>query len=158
MSSLSVYELLSSLEKKINSLTSLIYKQTQRVPKSVYHSGGQGNLSYNYKEQVHQLFDNEGIYGFLEEDIGECNLVFQNLKEEIQQSLLVEEKKNEYANEKELSMEKRQAKEHHMLIRMENVLVGIDRFSFPIDCVTVGMEAEQQVSFIGTPSTATSQA
>ena len=80
------------------------------------------------------------------------------MKEEIQKSLLVEEKKNEYANEKELSMEKRQAKEHHMLIRMENFLVGIDRFSFPIDCVTVGMEAEQQVSFIGTPSTATSQA
>ena len=40
---------------------------------------------------------------------------------------------------------------------MENVLVGIDKFSFPIDCVTVDMEEEQQVSFIGTPSTTTSE-
>ena len=55
-------------------------------------------------------------------------------------------------------MEKRQAEEHHPLIRIEKVLVGIDRFSFPISCVTVGMEEEQQVSFIGTPSTSISQA
>ena len=83
--------------------------------------------------------------------------MFHNLKEEIQQPPLFEEKKNEYANEKELSMEKRQTEEHHPLIIMENVLVRIHKFSFPIDCVTVDMEEEQQVSFIGTPSTTTSQ-
>ena len=55
-------------------------------------------------------------------------------------------------------MENRQADEHHSLIKMENVLVRIDIFSFPIDCVTMGMEDEQQVPFIGTPSTAISQA
>ena len=55
-------------------------------------------------------------------------------------------------------MENRQAEKHYPLIIMENVLVGIDIFSFPIDCVIVGMEDEQQVSFIGTPSTATSEA
>ena len=41
---------------------------------------------------------------------------------------------------------------------MENVFVGIDRFSFPIDCLIVGKENEQQVSFIGTPSTTTCEA
>ena len=55
-------------------------------------------------------------------------------------------------------MEKRQVEEHHSLIIMENILVGVDRLNFPIDCMTVSMEKEQQVSFIGTPSTATSQA
>ena len=59
---------------------------------------------------------------------------------------------------KKLLMEKRQAEEHHFLIRMENVLVRIDKFSFPIECVTMGMEEDQQVSFIGTHSTATSKA
>ena len=89
MNSLSVDEHLSTLEKKIDALTSLIDQQTQRVPKYVNHSGGQGNSSYNYKEQVQQLYDNEGIYALLKQDIRECNLVFQNLKEEIQEPLLV---------------------------------------------------------------------
>ena len=44
-------------------------------------------------------------------------------------------------------MENRKAEEHHPLIRMENVLIGIDRFSFPTDRVTMGMEEEKQVSF-----------
>ena len=80
------------------------------------------------------------------------------MKEEIQEPLLVEKKEDKSATEEELSMEKRQVEEHHPPIRMENVLVGIDIFNFPIDCVTVGMEEKQQVWFIGTPSTATSQA
>ena len=41
---------------------------------------------------------------------------------------------------------------------MKNVLVGIDKFSFPIDCVIESMEEKQQVTFIGRPSTAISQA
>ena len=71
---------------------------------------------------------------------------------------MVEGKKNEYANEKELPKEKRQAEEHHPLIKIENVLVGIHKFSLPTDYVIMGMEEEQQVSFIGIPSTTTSQA
>ena len=37
-------------------------------------------------------------------------------------------------------------------------MVGIDKFNFPIDFVTLGMEEDQQVSSIGTPSNATSEA
>ena len=46
----------------------------------------------------------------------------------------------------------------HPQITIENVLVGIDKFNFPIDFVTLGMEEDQQVSSIGRPSIATSQA
>ena len=105
MNSLSVDECLSALEKKINGLTSLI--DQQRASKSINHSGGQGNSSYNYKEQVQQLSDKEGIYALLNMDIRECNLVFQNLKKKIQKPLLVEEKEDKYVTEEELSMEKR---------------------------------------------------
>ena len=102
MNSLSIDKRLSALEKKIEALTSLIDQQTQRAPKSVNHSGGKGKSSYSYKEQVQQLYDNEGIYALLEKDLKECNLVFQNLKEEIQEPTSVELKKNEYVNEVEL--------------------------------------------------------
>ena len=55
-------------------------------------------------------------------------------------------------------MEKRQVEEHHLRTTIENVLVGIDKLNFPIDFVNFGMEENQQVSSIGTPSNATSQA
>ena len=113
MNSLSVDKNLSALEKKIEALTSLIDQQTQRAPKFVNHNGGRGNSSYNYKEQVHQLPDNEGIYALLEKDIRECNLVFQHMKEEIQEPTLVKEKNNEYANEVEPTMEMRKGKKQH---------------------------------------------
>ena len=110
------------------------------------------------RNKSRNFFDNEGIYALLEKDIKECNLVFQNLKVEIQEPTLVEEKKNDCANEEVQSVEKRQAKEHHPRIIIENVLVGIDKYNFPINRVTVGMEEEQQMPSRGTLSIATSQA
>ena len=37
---------------------------------------------------------------------------------------------------------------------MENVLVGVKDFYFPIESLTFGMEEDQQVSFIKRPSIA----
>ena len=71
---------------------------------------------------------------------------------------MVEEKNNELANEEELLVKKRQVEEHHQQTTIESVLVRIDKFNFPIDFVTLGMEEDQQVSSIGRPSNATSQA
>ena len=67
MNNLSVDELLSALEKKIDVLIDLI--DQQRAPKFVNHGGGQGKSSYNYKKQVKQLSDKEGIYALLEKNI-----------------------------------------------------------------------------------------
>ena len=55
-------------------------------------------------------------------------------------------------------MEKRQVEEQHPWKTIENVLVGINKFNFPIDFFTLGMDKDQQVSSIGTPSNAISQA
>ena len=80
-------------------------------------------------------------------------LIFE---EEIQDLTLVEEIKNELANEEELLVENRQVEEQHPMITIENVSVGIDKFNFPIDFFTLGMEEDQQASSIGRPSNATS--
>ena len=48
-----------------------------------------------------------------DEDIRECNFMPLIFKEEIQEPTLVEEKKNELANEEELLVEKRQVEEYH---------------------------------------------
>ena len=88
----------------------------------------------------------------------ECNFMPLSFKEEIQEPTLVEEKNNELANEEEQLVEKRQVEKHHPRTTIENVLVVIDKFNFPIDFVTLGMEKDQQLSSIGTPSNATSQA
>ena len=55
-------------------------------------------------------------------------------------------------------MEKRQVEEHLMRTTIENVFVGIDKFNFPIDFVTMGMEEDQQGSSIGITSNVISQA
>ena len=77
-----------------------------------------------------------------DEDIRECNFVPLSFKEEIQEPTLVEEKKNELPNEEELLVEKRQVEEHHSQTMIENVLVWIDKFNFPIDFMTLGMEED----------------
>ena len=156
MNILSVDERLSALEKKIDAPTSLIDKQI--APKFVNHNGGQGNSSYNYKEQVQPLSNNDGIYALLEEDIRKCNLVFQNLKEEIQEPSLAEIKKIEYATKRELSMEKRPVDDHHQQTKFGIVLIGIDKFNFPIDLVTLGKEEDNQASTKGRPYNGLSQA
>ena len=47
--------------------------------------------------------------------------------------------------------------EEHLGITIENVLFGIDKFNFPIDFMTLGMEEDRKVSSIGGPSISTSQ-
>ena len=68
-----------------------------------------------------------------DEDIRECNFVPLSFEEEIQDPTLVEEKNNDLANEEELLVEERQVEEQHPRITIENVLVGIEKFNFPID-------------------------
>ena len=70
--------------------------------------------------------------------------MFQNLKEEIQKPPLVKEKKNEYANEVELTMEKMKSEEQHQHIKFEKNLVGIDKFNLPKDLVILGKEEDKQ--------------
>ena len=113
-----------------------------------------GQLAHALEEQYSRPLPSD-ING---EDKRECNFVPLSFEEEIQDLTLVMEKKNELANDEELLVEKRQVEEQHLRKKIENVLVRIDKFNSPIDFVTLGMEENQQVSSIGRPSKATSQA
>ena len=45
-----------------------------------------------------------------------------------------------------------QVEKKHLELIIENVLVGIEKFNFPIDSLTFGMEEDRQVSSIERPS------
>ena len=65
--------------------------------------------------------------------------------------------KNELAIEVEPSLKDMQVKKKHLKLIVENVLVGVEDFNFPIDSLSFGMEEDRQVSSIERPSIATSQ-
>ena len=94
----------------------------------------------------------------MKKDIRECNSMLLRIKEETTNSAVVEEKNNEYANEEELTLEMRKGEELHQQIKFQNVLIGIDKFNFPIDLVTLGREEDNQALAKGRPSNALSQA
>ena len=63
--------------------------------------------------------------------------------------------KNEFALDEESSLKEKQVEKQHPKLIMENVLVGLLIY-FPIES-RLGMEEDQQVSFIERPSIAKSQ-
>ena len=68
-----------------------------------------GQLAHALEEQHSRTLPRD----IKDEDIREYNFVPLSFKEEIQEPTMVEEKKNELANEEELLMEKRQVEEQH---------------------------------------------
>ena len=82
----------------------------------------------------------------------ECNSMLLRVKEEITNPTIVEEKKNEYANEVKLTMGRRKGEKQHHQIKFQNVLVRIDKFNFSIDLVTLGREEDNQASTKDRPS------
>ena len=77
------------------------------------------------------------------------------LDRESQDPTLVE--KNELVIEEELLLKENQVEKQHLELIMENVLVGVEDFYFPIESLTFGMKNDRQVSFVEKPSIATSQ-
>ena len=71
------------------------------------------------------------------------------IMEEITDPVVVENKKKEYANEVELTMERKKSEEQHQKTKFENVLIGIDKFDFPINLVTLGREEDNLASAKG---------
>ena len=118
-------ERLYALERKIDALTQLL---NQREPQYPNYTGE--SLSYIGPKQIQQpSSEDELIYALWNEvknNKRECNNMLLRIKEENLDPSVVEEKKNEYANEEELTMEMRKGEEQHQWTEIENVLVGIN--------------------------------
>ena len=77
------------------------------------------------------------------------------LEGELHDPTLVEN--NELAGEEGPSLQDKQVEKEHPKLIIENFLVEVEDFNFPIDSLTFGMEKDRQVSVIERPSIATSQ-
>ena len=86
-----------------------------------------GKLAHALEEKYSRTLPSD----IKDEDKRESNFVPMSFKEEIQEPTLVEEKKNELANEEDKLVEKSQVEEHHLRTIIENVLVRIDKFNSP---------------------------
>ena len=84
----------------------------------------------------------------------EYDKVLVILEGEFQVLSLVEN--NKLASEEEPTLKTVQVEEQHPWMTIENVFVGVEKFNFPIYCLTFGMEVDWQVSSIEKPSFATS--
>ena len=85
----------------------------------------------------------------------ECEKMPLVLKGELQDPSFVE--KNDLAIVEEWSLKEKQVEKKHLELIVENVLVEVEDFKFPIDYLTFGMEEDRQFSFVERPSIATSQ-
>ena len=87
----------------------------------------------------------------------ECDKIPLVLKGELQVPSLVEDKDNELIIDEEPLLEEKQVEKQHPVLIMENVLVRVEDFYFPIESLTFGMDEDRKVSFIEKASFATSQ-
>ena len=99
-------------------------------------------------ENVTLSLEDESLSLTLDEDkdIMECNKITLVLEEELQNPTLVE--KNEFGIDEELLLKEKQVEKQHPELIMENFLVGVEDFSFPINSLIFSMEEEQQVSCV----------
>ena len=90
-----------------------------------------------------------------DKDIIESDKMPLVLEGELQVPSLVE--KNDLVIAEDLLLEEKNVEKQHPQLIIENVLVGVEDFYFPIESLTFGMEEDRQVSFVEKSSFATSQ-
>ena len=77
-----------------------------------------------------------------DKDIIESDKMPLVLEGELQVPSLVE--KNDLVIAEELLLEEKNVEKQHLELIMENVLVGVDGFYFPIESLTFGMEEDRK--------------
>ena len=75
-----------------------------------------------------------------DDDIWDFEIVTSRFEEKLSGLILVEYKDNELFIEEEPILKKMQVEEKNQGIKVENVLVGVEKFNFPIDFMTWSME------------------
>ena len=75
-----------------------------------------------------------------DKDIIECDKITLVLEEELKNPTFVEN--NELAIDEESLLKEKQVEKQHPELIMENVLVGVEDFNFPIESLTFSMEED----------------
>ena len=112
------------------------------------------------------IWESESISLSLEEELScstldedkntiECDKMPLVIEGKLQDLTFVEN--NELVIDEEPLLEDKQVEKQHPERIMENILVGVEDFYFPIESLTFGMDEDRHVSFIEKPSSATSQ-
>ena len=113
-----------------------------------------GQLALAIKEQsLRPLLSN---IEYEDDEIWDFEIVTLTFEEKLVGPTLVKGKNNEFVIEEEQLLEKMLVEKQHMRITIKNVLIGIDKFNLPIDCVTWSMEEDRQVLSLGRPFITTS--
>ena len=115
------------------------------------------NDAIQESESISLSLEEELSSSTLDEDKNtiECKKMPLVLKGDLQDPSLVE--KNELAIDEELLLKEKQVEKKHLELIVENFLVEVEDFHFPINSLTFGMEENRQVSNVERPSISTSQ-
>ena len=133
-----MYAIMERVATQANELEKLLKEQSPRQLLSNIK-----NDDIRESENVTLSLEDESSSPALDEDKGimKCDKITLVLEEELQNPTLVE--KNEIAIEEEPLLKEKQVEKQHPELIMENVLVGVEDFSFPIDSLIFLMEEDQ---------------
>ena len=133
-----MYAIMERTIRQVEKLEKVIKEQSSRQL-----SNDTKNDDIEEIESIPLSIENEFLNPTLDEDknIMKCDKMPLVIERELQEPTLVE--KNELAIDKEPSLKEKQVEKQHPELIMENVLVGVEDFYFPIEYLTFGMEGDQ---------------
>ena len=132
-----MYAIMERTARQVEELEKVINEQSSRqLPSDIK------NDDIWESESIHLSLEDEFSNSKLDEnkDIMECDKMPLVLEVELQNPTLVE--KNELAIDEEWLLEEKQVEKKHLELIIENVLVGVEDFSFLIDYLTFGIEED----------------
>ena len=147
-----IYAIMEKMTRQVEELEKVIKEQSSRqLPSDIKNDDIRESASISLS--LEDEFSNSSLDE--NKDIMECDKMPLVLEGELQNPTLVE--KNKLAIDEERLLKEKQVEKQYPKLIMENVLVGVEDFYFPINYLTFGIEEDRQVSFVERPSIATSQ-
>ena len=147
---------LKNLNREMSAIMDRLAIQAKELEIVIMEQPSRKILSDTKNEDIREY---ESITLSLEDELSsltlECDKAPMILAGEFQVPSLVE--KNELIIAEEPSLKEMQVEKEHSELIIENVLVRVKDFNFPIDSLIVGMEENRQVLNVERPSIATSQ-
>ena len=133
-------EMYAIMERKARQIEELEKLQNERSSRHLPSDTKNSDIQEN--ENITLSLEDESSSSALDEDkhIMECDKTTLVLEEELKNPTLVE--KNELAIGEEPPLKEKQVEKQHPKLTMENALIGVEDFYFPIESLTFDMEED----------------